>query len=222
MNETLKGKSADTKPSASRRKFLTGAAAATTGAAITGFPMISVAQSPVVLKMQGAWGAKDEFGFGNSDAFAQLITADRAIHDTIASLIVHGALTRHPTLRVASIENGSDWMHILAKRLRKQANQTPWVFKEDPVEVLRRQVWVTPYLEEDLGALAELIGVLRKRTTIVVIEHDMPFLFGLADRIYVIHWGQVIAQGTPDELRDDPWVARSNLGQLASPPQGAG
>jgi branched-chain amino acid transport system ATP-binding protein len=70
--------------------------------------------------------------------------------------------------------------------------------------------------------LAELIGVLRKRTTIVVIEHDMPFLFGLADRIYVIHWGQVIAQGTPDELRDDPWVARSNLGQLASPPQGAG
>ena len=45
----------------SRRKFLTGAAAATTGAAITGFPMISVAQSLVVLKMQGAWGAKDIF-----------------------------------------------------------------------------------------------------------------------------------------------------------------
>ena len=61
MNKTLKGKSADTKPSASRRKFLTGAAAATSGAAITGFPMISVAQSPVVLKMQGAWGAKDIF-----------------------------------------------------------------------------------------------------------------------------------------------------------------
>ncbi|MBE0547167.1 MAG: TRAP transporter substrate-binding protein [Rubrivivax sp.] len=43
-----------------RRKFLTGAAAAT-GAAITGFPMISVAQSPIVMKMQGAWGAKDIF-----------------------------------------------------------------------------------------------------------------------------------------------------------------
>ena len=46
---------------ASRRKFLTGAAAATTGAAIAGFPMVSVAQSPIVLKMQGAWGAKDIF-----------------------------------------------------------------------------------------------------------------------------------------------------------------
>ena len=49
------------KSGSSRRKFLTGAAAATTGAAITGFPMFSVAQSPVVLKMQGSWGAKDIF-----------------------------------------------------------------------------------------------------------------------------------------------------------------
>ena len=43
-----------------RRKFLRGAAA-TAGAAVAGFPMISVAQSPIVLKMQGAWGAKDIF-----------------------------------------------------------------------------------------------------------------------------------------------------------------
>jgi TRAP-type mannitol/chloroaromatic compound transport system substrate-binding protein len=49
------------KGAASRRKFLTGATVAATGAAITGFPMISVAQSPIVLKMQGAWGAKDIF-----------------------------------------------------------------------------------------------------------------------------------------------------------------
>jgi len=49
------------KEDVSRRKFLTGATAATAGAAITGFPMISVAQAPVVLKMQGAWGAKDIF-----------------------------------------------------------------------------------------------------------------------------------------------------------------
>jgi TRAP-type mannitol/chloroaromatic compound transport system substrate-binding protein len=56
-----KNASAPEQPSATRRKFLTGAAAATTGAAITGFPMISVAQAPIVLKMQGAWGAKDIF-----------------------------------------------------------------------------------------------------------------------------------------------------------------
>ena len=45
----------------SRRKFLTGAATATAGAATLAFPMIAKAQSPIVLKMQGAWGAKDIF-----------------------------------------------------------------------------------------------------------------------------------------------------------------
>jgi branched-chain amino acid transport system ATP-binding protein len=64
--------------------------------------------------------------------------------------------------------------------------------------------------------LADLVRVLRRRATIVIIEHDMRFLFGLADRIDVIHWGQVIARGTPAALRADPWVARSNLGQLAA------
>jgi len=62
--------------------------------------------------------------------------------------------------------------------------------------------------------LAGLIGTLKGQLTIVVIEHDMPFLFGLADEISVIHWGQVIAQGTPGELRANDWVRRSNLGKL--------
>jgi len=63
--------------------------------------------------------------------------------------------------------------------------------------------------------LAELIKELKRHTTIVMIEHDMRFLFSLADRISVIHWGQVIAEGTPAELRENPWVRRSNLGGLA-------
>ena len=55
---------------------------------------------------------------------------------------------------------------------------------------------------------------LKQQTTIVIIEHDMNFLFRLADKISVIHWGQVIAQGSPSELRNNPWVQRSNLGTL--------
>jgi len=48
-------------PSATRRKFLTGAAAATTGAAITAFPMIAKAQGPVSMRWQSTWPAKDIF-----------------------------------------------------------------------------------------------------------------------------------------------------------------
>ena len=48
-------------PSATRRKFLTGAAAATTGAAITAFPMIAKAQGPISFRWQSTWPAKDIF-----------------------------------------------------------------------------------------------------------------------------------------------------------------
>jgi branched-chain amino acid transport system ATP-binding protein len=68
---------------------------------------------------------------------------------------------------------------------------------------------------EGTARIADLIAQLKRQLTIVIIEHDMRFLFGLADRISVIHWGQVIAEGTPSELRDNPWVQRSNLGTLA-------
>ena len=127
-------------------------------------------------RMASAWGGSDHFeGFGNLDVLSRVLVADRAIHDTVASLIVHGALTRHPGLRLASIENGSDWLHLLAKRLRKQANQTPWVFAEDPVDTIRRHVWTTPYLEEDLEKLVDLIGVDR-----VLFGSDWPHGEGVA------------------------------------------
>jgi branched-chain amino acid transport system ATP-binding protein len=68
---------------------------------------------------------------------------------------------------------------------------------------------------ESTARIAGLIATLKRSITIVMIEHDMKFLFGLADHIYVMHWGQVIAQGSPAELRANPWVQRSNLGSLA-------
>jgi predicted TIM-barrel fold metal-dependent hydrolase len=110
----------------------------------------------------GAWGAAATFEpFAGVDVLSRLVVSDRAIHDTLGSLVIDGVFHRHPTLKVASIENGSDWLHLLVKRLRKLANQTPQAFHEDPRDTLRRHVWVTPYLEDDLRALADLIGVER-------------------------------------------------------------
>ncbi len=63
--------------------------------------------------------------------------------------------------------------------------------------------------------LADLIRRIRRKFTIVLIEHDMSFLFDLADRISVIHWGQVIAEDTPAALKANKWVQRSALGEVA-------
>lgn len=124
-----------------------------------------------------AWGAAATFeGFGKVDVLSRVVVSDRAIHDTLASLIVDGVFHRHPKLRVASIENGSDWLHLLVKRLRKLANQTPSAFHEDPLDTVRKHVWVTPYLEEDLRALADLIGVER-----ILFGSDWPHGEGVAE-----------------------------------------
>jgi branched-chain amino acid transport system ATP-binding protein len=69
---------------------------------------------------------------------------------------------------------------------------------------------------EATARIAALIAELKRSLTIVMIEHDMRFLFGLADHIYVMHWGQVIAEGAPAELRANPWVQRSSLGNAVA------
>ena len=67
---------------------------------------------------------------------------------------------------------------------------------------------------EGTARLAELVVELKRQLTIVIIEHDMRFLFRLADKVSVVHWGQVIAEGTPDALRENEWVRRSSLGAV--------
>ena len=150
-------------------------------------------------RFASAWGSRKDFGFGKSDPLGHVLTEGRAIHDTIASLVVHGVFKRHPALRVASIENGSDWLHVLTKHLKKQCNQTPWVFQEDPLETLRRHVWVTPYLEEDLQALADLIGVER-----ILFGSDWPHGEGVAQPLdFVKELGGFDEQAQQRIIRDN-------------------
>jgi ABC-type branched-subunit amino acid transport system ATPase component/ABC-type branched-subunit amino acid transport system permease subunit len=65
---------------------------------------------------------------------------------------------------------------------------------------------------------AEAFGPLLRRIrdeldcSILIVEHDMPLLMGLCDRIYAMELGQVIASGTPDEIRNNPAVIASYLG----------
>ena len=48
--------------------------------------------------------------------------------------------------------------------------------------------------------------------SVLIVEHDMPLLMGLCDRIYALEAGTVIADGSPDEIRNDPRVVASYLG----------
>jgi branched-chain amino acid transport system ATP-binding protein len=60
----------------------------------------------------------------------------------------------------------------------------------------------------------ELIRRLTEGKTVVIIEHDMDVVFSLADRITVLHYGQILATGPPAEIRQNQAVKDAYLGEL--------
>ncbi|HEX4822525.1 MAG TPA: amidohydrolase family protein, partial [Acidimicrobiales bacterium] len=123
-----------------------------------------------------AWlGSDEEMLPFQPQAFRKL-HAWRPIEDSVSALIVHGALSRFPTLKVAVIENGSSWVGNLLGNLADVYKKMPQDFLEDPVAVFKRQIHVSPFWEEDLIALADLIGEER-----VLFGSDFPHPEGLAE-----------------------------------------
>jgi branched-chain amino acid transport system ATP-binding protein len=60
----------------------------------------------------------------------------------------------------------------------------------------------------------ELIRKMTSGKTVVIIEHDMDVVFSLADRITVLHYGKILATGTPNEIRNNREVKDAYLGDL--------
>ncbi|WP_163848302.1 ABC transporter ATP-binding protein [Pseudooceanicola aestuarii] len=67
-----------------------------------------------------------------------------------------------------------------------------------------------------------LIEMASKGKTLLIVEHDMGVVFGLADRISVLVYGEIIATGKPSEIRGDPRVREAYLGEEADELEGEG
>jgi len=62
------------------------------------------------------------------------------------------------------------------------------------------------------AGLIDMLRNLGKDTTVLVVAHDMDLVFGLAERIIVLHYGELITEGTPEEIQADPRVKEIYMG----------
>lgn len=66
--------------------------------------------------------------------------------------------------------------------------------------------------EEERARVKHILQGLPRELTVLLIEHDLDFAYGFADRVTVLHQGQILREGLPEEVRRDPEVVRVYVG----------
>ncbi len=122
---------------------------------------------------------KDGFGadFSGAGGYRPSIKSwniERAALDFLATVIFDRLFERFPNLRLASVENGAEFLADLFRKLRSAATKMPGYFKEDPVETFKRHVWINPFWEDDVNEVVELMGAER-----VIFGSDWPHIEGM-------------------------------------------
>jgi predicted TIM-barrel fold metal-dependent hydrolase len=121
--------------------------------------------------------ARDGFGAsfeGGGKPSIKSFNIERAAYDFLITLAFEKLFERFPNLRIASVENGSDFLRDLFRKLRSTAKRMRGWFKEDPVETFRRHVWINPFWEDDVAEVVEQMGAER-----VIFGSDWPHIEGM-------------------------------------------
>jgi predicted TIM-barrel fold metal-dependent hydrolase len=99
---------------------------------------------------------------------------EKAVHDWLLSLVLSNHLRKFPNLRVASVENGAEFLPDLFRKLRSVDRKMKGWFDGDPVDRFRRHVWINPFWEDDLTEVVAWMGADR-----VLFGSDWPHIEAL-------------------------------------------
>jgi predicted TIM-barrel fold metal-dependent hydrolase len=112
---------------------------------------------------------------------------EQAIKDWLTTLVFENHLVRFPNLRIASVENGAEFLPDLFRKLRSTARKIQGWFPDDPVDILRGNVWINPFWEDDVTEVVELMGADR-----VLFGSDWPHIEGMPQPLdYLAELGEL-------------------------------
>jgi predicted TIM-barrel fold metal-dependent hydrolase len=124
---------------------------------------------------------------------------ERAAYDFLVTLVFDKLFERFPNLRIASVENGSEFLPDLFRKLRSTARKMPGYFGEDPVETFRRHVWMNPFWEDDVNEVVDLMGADR-----VIFGSDWPHIEGMPRPLdYVVEVKELDDEDRRRVMRDN-------------------
>ena len=147
-------------------------------------------------RYQSDWTGPEEMLPFRLDTFRAMSVGKRPIEDTMAAFVCHGVLARFPDLRVASIEAGGSWVRSFLEHLADTYKKMPQAFDGDPIEQFKRQIWISPFHEDDLAELIGLIGADH-----VLFGSDFPHPEGLAEPTsYVDHLPPELAESDLEQI----------------------
>jgi branched-chain amino acid transport system ATP-binding protein len=137
---------------------------------------------------------------GTSFRFFANARKERGLRDTAHAALDRVGLAHRADVLVSKLSHGERRQVELAVAL---ASKPKLLLLDEPMAGLG--------VTESQG-MVKLLQELRKEVSIVLVEHDMPAVFALADRISVLVYGRVIASGDPAAIRQNEDVKRAYLG----------
>jgi len=116
-------------------------------------------------------------------------------------------------LERVSLINERDVLASMLSYGQSRALEISMAMAMDP-ELILLDEFAAGMSREETHTAVELILKMTEGKTVVIIEHDMDVVFSLADRITVLHYGKILATGTPEEIRNNQDVKDAYLGDL--------
>jgi predicted TIM-barrel fold metal-dependent hydrolase len=104
----------------------------------------------------------------------KMFAIEQAIYEYLLTMVLENHLVKFDNLRIASVENGAEFLPDFFRKIASVAKKVPGYFPDDPADIFREHVWINPFWEDDVHEVIHHMGADR-----VLFGSDWPHIEAL-------------------------------------------